>query len=100
VDFEIFCNYKTLWDKPVVMVAYNFGGLIFKILVVEAHKNMYQRPMNRLDNGVQKCCEFLLNISKGVVFYGVPHAGGTQGLSKYFKWHCQQVNKDTRIQFN
>jgi hypothetical protein len=42
VDFEIFCNYKTLWDKLVVMVAYSFGGLVFKSLVVEAHKNVYQ----------------------------------------------------------
>jgi hypothetical protein len=30
---------------------------------------------------------------KGVVFYSVPHAGGTQDLSKYFKWQCQQLTK-------
>jgi hypothetical protein len=35
-----------------------------------------------------------LNNLKGVVFYSVPHAGGTEGLSKYFKWQCQQINKD------
>ncbi len=61
----------------MVMVAYSFGGHIFKSLVVEAHRNMYQQPMNHLDVGVQKCCEFFLNNFKGVVFYGVPHVGGT-----------------------
>jgi len=29
-----------------------------------------------------------------VVFYSVPHADGTQDLSKYFKWQCQQIAKD------
>ncbi len=79
----------------MVMVVYSFGGLIFKSLVVEARKNVYQQLMNHLDVGVQKCCEIFLNNLKGGVFYGVPHVGGTQGLSKYFKWKCQQVNKDT-----
>jgi hypothetical protein len=36
-----------------------------------------------------------LNNLKGVVFYSVPHAGGTPDLSKYFKWQCQQITKDT-----
>jgi hypothetical protein len=31
---------------------------------------------------------------KGVVFYSVPHVGGTQDLSKYFKWQCQKIAKD------
>jgi len=30
-----------------------------------------------------------------VVFYSVPHVGGTQDLSKYFEWQCQQIAKDT-----
>jgi hypothetical protein len=34
-----------------------------------------------------------LNNVKGVVFYGVPHFGGTQFLSKYFTWQYQQINK-------
>jgi hypothetical protein len=51
--------------------------------------------MNHLDNELQKCCKKFLNNLKGVVFYSVPHADGTQGLSKYFKWQCQQINKDT-----
>jgi len=30
-----------------------------------------------------------------VVFYSVPHANGTQDLSKYFEWQCQKIAKDT-----
>jgi hypothetical protein len=84
-----------LWDKPVAIVAYSFGGLVFKSLVVEANKRVHQKPMNKLDFKVQKYCEIFLENLKGVVFYSVPHAGGTQDLSKYFKWQCQQIAKDT-----
>jgi hypothetical protein len=80
MDFGAFCSYQMLWDKPVAIVAYSFGGLVFKSLVVEANKHVYQRPMNDLDFEVQKYCKFFLNNLKGVVFYSVPHAGGTQYL--------------------
>jgi hypothetical protein len=94
VQFGAFCSYQMLWDKPVAIVAYSFGGLVFKSLVVEAHKQVYQRPMNDLDFKVQKYCELFLNNLKGVVFYSVPHAGGTRNLSKYFEWQCQQIAKN------
>jgi hypothetical protein len=84
-----------LWDKPVAIVAYSFGGLVFKSLVVEANKYVRQRAMNNLDFKVQKYCQTFLNNLKGVVFYSVPHAGGTQDLSEYFKWQCQQIAEDT-----
>ncbi len=84
-----------LWDKLVAIVAYSFGGLVFKSLVVEAHKHVYQRPMNHLDFEKKKYCEIFLNNLKGVVFYSVPHAGGNPKLSEYFKWQCQQIAKDT-----
>jgi hypothetical protein len=65
VHFGAFCSYQMLWDKLVAIVAYNFGGLVFKSLVVEAHKHVYQRPMNDLDFEVQKYCEcFLLLLLK------------------------------------
>ncbi len=67
------------------MVAYSFGGLVLKSLVVEMHKHVYQK---------QNCCEKFLKNLKGVVFYSVPHVGGTQDLSKYFKWQCQQIAND------
>jgi len=56
---------------------------------------VYQRTMNDFDFEVQKYCEIFLNNLKGVVFYSVPHVGGTPYLSKYFKWQCQQITKDT-----
>jgi len=94
VYFEIFCRYETFWDRPVAMVAYSFGGLVLKSLVVEMHKHAHQKPMTTLDVKTQNyCLKFLKNL-KGVVFYSVPHAGGTQDLSKYFKWQCQQIIKD------
>jgi hypothetical protein len=94
VYFEIFCRYETLWDGPVAMVAYSFGGLVLKSLVVEMHKHVYQKQINKLDVKTQNCCEKILKNLKGVMFYSVPHAGGTQDLSKYFKWQCQQIAKD------
>jgi len=94
VYFEIFCRYETLWDGPVAMVAYSFGGLVLKSLVVEMHKHEYQKQITKLDVKRQNCCKKFLKNLKGVVFYSVPHAGGTEDLSKYFKWQCQQIAKD------
>ncbi|CAM6060623.1 unnamed protein product [Sphagnum tenellum] len=85
-------SYQSLWDGPVALIAYSFGGLILKSLVVEAHKHVYQRPKNGFDDKVHKCCKTFLNNVKGVVFYSVPHAGGTQSLSNYFIWKHQQIN--------
>jgi hypothetical protein len=76
----------------VALIAYSFGGLVLKSLVVEAHKHVHQRPINSLDDKVHKCCETFLNNVKGVVFYGVPHSGGAQYLSNYFTWQHQQIN--------
>jgi hypothetical protein len=76
----------------VALIAYSFGGLVLKSLVVEAHKYVYQRPKNDLDDEVHTCCKIFLNNVKGVVFYGVPHSGATENLSQYFKWQCQQIN--------
>jgi triacylglycerol esterase/lipase EstA (alpha/beta hydrolase family) len=76
----------------VALVAYSFGGLVLKSLVVEARKRVYQKPKNGLDDEIQKCCKAFLNNVKGVVFYGVPHSGATENLSKYFNWQCQQIN--------
>jgi len=92
VHCQIFCSYQSLWDGPVALVAYSFGGLMLKSLVVEAHKHLNQRSRNDLDDEVHKCCNTFLNNVKGVVFYGVPHAGGPQNLSNYFTWQHQQIN--------
>ncbi len=76
----------------MALIAYSFGGLVLKSLVVEAHKHVYQRRKNGLDDKVHKCCKTFLNNVKGVVFYSVPHDGGTQSLSNYFIWKHQQIN--------
>ncbi|CAN5967811.1 unnamed protein product, partial [Sphagnum jensenii] len=86
--------YETFWDGPVAMVAYSFGGLVLKSLVVEMHKQVYQKQMINLEVKTKNCCKKFLKNLKGVVFYSVPHAGGTENLSKYFKWQCQQNAKD------
>jgi hypothetical protein len=94
VYFEIFCRYETFWDGPVAMVAYSFGGLVLKSLVVEMQKHVHQKKMTNLDVKTQNCCKKFLKNLKGVVFYSVPHAGTTKDLSKYFNWQCQQIAKD------
>jgi hypothetical protein len=94
MDFGAFCSYQMLWDNPVAIVAYSFGGLVFKSLVVEAHKHVYQRPMNDLDFEVQKYCELFLNNLKGVVFYSVPHAGGYPKSIKIFQM-AMSTNRQT-----
>jgi hypothetical protein len=76
----------------VALVAYSFGGLVLKSLVVEANKRAYQRPKNDLDDEIQKYCKTFLNNVKGVIFYGVPHSGATEKFSKYFNWQYQQIN--------
>jgi triacylglycerol esterase/lipase EstA (alpha/beta hydrolase family) len=92
VHYGILCSYQSLWDGPVALVAYSFGGLVLKSLVVEARKHVNQRPKNGFDDEKQKCCKTFLNNVKGVVFYGVPHSGATKNLSKYFNWQRQQIN--------
>jgi len=92
VHCGIFCSYQSLWDGPVALVAYSLGGLVLKSLVVEARKHVYQRPKNGLDDEIKKCCKTFLNNVRGVIFYGVPHSGATENLSKYFNWQCQHIN--------
>jgi hypothetical protein len=37
----------------VALVAYSFGGLVLKSLVVEVHKHVHQKSRNDLDDEVQ-----------------------------------------------
>ncbi len=76
----------------MALVDCSFGSFILKSLVVEAHNHVHQRPRNNLDDEVHKCCKTFLNNVKGVIFYGVPHASGTQYLLNYFTWQHQQIN--------
>ncbi len=54
--------------------------------MVEVYKHVYERPRNDLDDEIHKCYKTFLKNVKGVIFYGVPHASGTQYLSNYFIW--------------
>ncbi len=76
----------------MALVAYSFGGFVLKSLVVEVYKHVYQQLKNGLDDETHNYCKTFLDNVKGVVFYGVPHYGGTQNLSQYFNWQCQQIN--------
>jgi len=85
-------RYESLWDAPIVLVGYCFGGLVLKSLVVEVQKNMHQRILNLNDATTNKSCKRFLKNLKGTIFYGVPHAGGSEGFLKYFSWKFQQIN--------
>jgi hypothetical protein len=76
----------------VALVAYSFGGLVLKSLVIEVHKRVNQRSINDFDVEAHKCCKTFLKNVKGVVFYAAPHVGGPQNLSNYFAWQHQQIN--------
>jgi surfactin synthase thioesterase subunit len=86
-------RYDILWDAPIVLVGYSFGGLVLKSLVVEVQKHIYQRTINLIDVAINKSCKKFLENLKGTIFYGVPHAGGSEGFFKYFSWKCQQIMK-------
>jgi hypothetical protein len=75
------------------LVGYSFGGLVLKSLVVEVQKHIHQRIINLIDATISKSCKRFLENLKGTIFYGVPHAGGSEGFLKYFSWKCQQIMK-------
>jgi hypothetical protein len=74
------------------LVGYSFGGLVLKSLVVEVQQHICQRILNLTDAAINKSCKRFLENLKGTIFYGVPHAGGSEGFLKYFSWKCQQIN--------
>ncbi|CAK9196125.1 unnamed protein product [Sphagnum troendelagicum] len=85
-------RYDILWDAPIVLVGYCFGGLVLKSLVVEVQQHIHRRIINLTDAAINKSCKRFLENLKGTIFYGVPHAEGNEGFSKYFSWKCQQIN--------
>ncbi len=84
----------------MALVAYSFGGLVLKSLVVEAHKHVHQRPKNGFDDEVHECCKTFLNNVKGVIFYGVPHFGGTKYLSNISLGNVNKSTRSTNMQPN
>jgi len=92
IDTIFFNRYDILWDAPIVLVGYSFGGLVLKSLVVEVQQHIHQKIINLTDAAINKSCKRFLQNLKGTIFYGVPHAGGSEGFLKYFSWKCQQIN--------
>jgi hypothetical protein len=82
VHFEIFCTYQIFWDKLVVMVAYSFRSLVFKSLMVEMHKCVYQKQMIKLDVEVQNCC---VNCLKNLKTCGVLYCTTCWWYPQYVK---------------
>ncbi|KAH8973930.1 hypothetical protein BDL97_01G074200 [Sphagnum fallax] len=69
-------RYATFWIAPIVLVGYSFGGFVLKSLVVDVHKDIYQKVANEYDIRTKTNCKRFLENLKGIIFYGVPHIGG------------------------
>jgi hypothetical protein len=67
---------------PIVLVGYNFGGIVFKSLVVNVHKHIYQKVANEYDIRTKTNCKGFLENLKGTIFYGAPHTCGPKELLK------------------
>jgi hypothetical protein len=73
------------------LVGHSFGGLIIKSLVVEIKRCMNQNTSNDMDLAVNARSKDFYNNLTGVIFYGVPHEGGTKTFSTYFAQICQEM---------
>jgi len=91
------CRFADLWCAPIVLVGYSFGGLITKSLVVEAKTRCNQSMRNDVDLIMNKHCRNFINNLNGMVFYGVPHGGGTNKYSTYFKQQCQNFGSFNKM---
>ncbi len=60
--------------------------------MVEVQKHIHQRIINLIEASINKSCKRFLENLKATIFYGVPHAGGSESCLKYFSWKCQQIN--------
>jgi pimeloyl-ACP methyl ester carboxylesterase len=85
-------EYEPLWEAPIVLVGYSFGGLVVKSLVVEVDKRVNARIVNPLDKKAKQSCTKFLNNLKGTIFYGVPHTGGGEDFKQFFVRECQRFN--------
>ncbi|CAN5951735.1 unnamed protein product [Sphagnum jensenii] len=90
-------RFADLWCAPIVLVGYSFGGLITKSLVVEAQRRCNQSMKNDVDLIMNKHCRNFINNLNGMVFYGVPHGGGTDEYSTYFKQQCQNFDSFNKM---
>ncbi|CAM6021783.1 unnamed protein product [Sphagnum balticum] len=92
-------EYEPLWEAPIVLVGYSFGGLVVKSLIVEVDKRVYARIVNPLDTQAKRSCTQFLKNLKGTIFYGVPHTGGGDNFRPYFVYESQRFNDASGEQF-
>lgn len=92
------CRFANLWCAPIILVGHSFGGLIAKSLVVEVQRRCTnRRRRNDLDLIMNKHCRNFINNFNGMVFYGVPHGGGTKEYFTYFKQQCQNFDSFNKM---
>jgi hypothetical protein len=84
-------SYENLWCAPIILVGHSFGGLIIKSLVVEIQRYMNQKTSNDIESAMNARSKDFYDNLTGVIFYGVPHEGGTKTFSMYFVEICQEV---------
>jgi len=84
-------SYENLWCAPIVLVGHSFGGLIIKSLMVEIKSCMNQKALNDMDLAMNARSKYFYDNLIGVIFYGVPHEGGTKTFSTYFARICQEM---------
>jgi len=90
---NIVCIYRyiSLWRAPIVLVGHSFGGLIIKSLVVEIKRCMNKKPSNDIESARNERSKKFYDNLTGVIFYGVPHEGGTKEFLTYFAQICQEM---------
>jgi hypothetical protein len=84
-------SYENLWCAPIILVGHSFGGLIIKSLMVEIKSCMNQKALNDMDLAMNARSKYFYDNVIGVIFYGVPHEGGTKTFSTYFAQICQEM---------
>jgi hypothetical protein len=75
----------------IVLVGYNFGGLVIKSLVVEVQQRIHQRIIKLTNPTINKSCKRFLKNIKRTIFYSVPHIGGREGFLKKIKLEIPKI---------
>jgi hypothetical protein len=83
-------SYENHWCTPIVLVGHSFGSSIIKSLVVEIERYMNQKTSNNMDLAMNARSKDFYDNLTGVIFYGVPHEGGTKPFSTYLHKYAKK----------